>query len=241
MPPKKMRGELPVADMAGNIIARLDIGRQARAGAPEVIFAQGKTTAQTLAIAEALVRRQGCALVTRARPGTLAALARRWPDLRTAPHAGAAIVGQPPRRPRGDREWVAVTAAGTSDLAVAEEAALTLESLGIRSRMVTDVGVAGLHRLLRRVKLLSRATVIIAVAGMEGALPSVLAGLVPAPLIAVPTSVGYGAAMGGLTALMGMLTSCSPGITVVNIDNGFGAAMAAARIIRHVGPRPPER
>jgi NCAIR mutase (PurE)-related protein len=116
---------------------------------------------------------------------------------------------------------------------VAEEAALTLEELGLDSRIFSDVGVAGLHRLLRRLEEIRLADAIIAVAGMEGALPSVLAGLVPAPVLAVPTSVGYGASLGGVSALLGMLNSCSPGISVVNIDNGFGAAVAAARMIKH--------
>lgn len=226
--------EVPVTDAAGFVMARLDVDRERRCGAPEAVFAQGKTPAETLSIAESLVQRQGHALVTRANTETVDVLRRRWPELRVAPHSGAALAGMlPERRARG--RWVAITVAGTSDLPVAEEAAFTLDALGLESRIIADVGVAGIHRLLGRIELLREASVILAVAGMEGALPSVLAGLVPAPVVAVPTSIGYGASLGGLSALLGMLNSCSPGITVVNIDNGFGAAVAAARIINHTG------
>ncbi|MDR1520582.1 MAG: nickel pincer cofactor biosynthesis protein LarB [Planctomycetota bacterium] len=224
--------ELEIRDASGFVLARLDIDRETRSGAPEAVFAQGKTAAETLAVAEALVAKQGYALVTRAEPETLLALRVRWPDLRTAAHAGTALAGSPPAVLPGG-PWVGIAVAGTSDLPVAEEAAVTLESLGLESRVVSDVGVAGLHRLLRQLDALRQAAVILAVAGMEGALPSVLAGLTPAPVVAVPTSVGYGASLGGLSALLGMLNSCSPGITVVNIDNGFGAAVAASRMIRH--------
>ncbi len=226
--------EIEVKDADGLVIARLDVDRSCRSGAPEAVFAQGKTVAETLAIAEILVEKQGHALVTRAGPGTIEALRKRWPDLRVAPHSGAAMAGRPPEK-RGDGRWVAIAVAGTSDLPVAEEAAFTLDALGLESRIIADVGVAGIHRLLRQVETLRRASVVIAVAGMEGALPSVMAGLVPAPVVAVPTSVGYGASLGGISALLGMLNSCSPGISVVNIDNGFGAAVAAARIVNHSG------
>ena len=228
--------EVEVTDAAGQVIARLDVDREARCGAPEAIFAQGKTVAETLAIAEALVEKQGHALVTRANAATIQALRERWSDLRIAPHAGAALAGRMPEKRSGGR-WVAIAVAGTSDLKVAEEAAFTLDSLGGESRIIADVGVAGIHRLLRRVDELRQASVVLAIAGMEGALPSVMAGLVPAPVVAVPTSVGYGASLGGVSALLGMLNSCSPGICVVNIDNGFGAAVAAARIINHSGRR----
>ncbi|MDR1534159.1 MAG: nickel pincer cofactor biosynthesis protein LarB [Planctomycetota bacterium] len=228
--------EIEIRDAAGRELARLDIDREKRTGAPEAVFAQGKAPEETLAIAEALVERRGHALITRAGRETLALLRRRWPDLRIAAHAGTALAGIPPE-PAPGRGWVAIAAAGTSDLPVAEEAALTLESLGRESRLVADVGVAGLHRLLRRLEWLRQAAVIIAVAGMEGALPGVLAGLVPAPVLAVPTSVGYGASFGGAAALLGMLNSCAPGLMVVNIDNGFGAAVAAARILGHSDQR----
>lgn len=223
-------GVVPVTGPGGVTIARLDVERAARCGAPEAVFALRKTPAETLAIVDALVKKQGHALVTRADAETMAGLKRKWKKkAKTASHTGAAIVGTiPPILPA--RGWVAVAAAGTSDLPVVEEAAMTLESLGIASRLFVDVGVAGIHRLFSRLDELAEASVIITVAGMEGALPSVLAGLVSAPVVAVPTSVGYGASFGGISALLGMLNTCSPGITVVNIDNGFGAAVAAARI-----------
>jgi NCAIR mutase (PurE)-related proteins len=224
--------EIPVTDACGFVMARLDVDRAARSGAPEAVFAQGKSTAETVAITRVLLEKQGHALVTRASRETMDALQAAFPDIRISAHASAALAGTPPETENPDC-WVAITAAGTSDLAVAEEAAFTLTSLGVANRIIADVGVAGIHRLLKQVETLCRARVIIAVAGMEGALPGVVAGLVPAPVIAVPTSVGYGASLGGLSALLGMLNSCSPGITVVNIDNGFGAAVAAARILGH--------
>ena len=224
--------ELEIRDAAGFILARLDIDLETRSGAPEAVFAQGKTASETVAITEALVEKQGHALVTRAGRETMLALRERWPDLKAAPHAGTALAGTPPAS-LSEGPWVAIAIAGTSDIQVAEEAAFTLESLGIGQRIFADVGVAGLHRLLRRLDDLRRAAVIIAAAGMEGALPSVIAGLVPAPVVGVPTSIGYGASLGGISAMLGMLNSCSPGMTVVNIDNGFGAAVAAARMIRH--------
>ncbi|MDR1744380.1 MAG: nickel pincer cofactor biosynthesis protein LarB [Planctomycetota bacterium] len=222
--------EAGVDSPEGSVVARLDLERLARCGAPEAVFALRKTPEETLAIAETLVERQGYALVTRAEPECMALLRRRWPGIRIASHAGAALAGDPPPA-RGDGKRIAIVCAGTSDLAVAEETALTLEALGRRGEIVADVGVAGLHRLLARIDDIRRAAVVIAVAGMEGALPSVVAGLIAAPVIAVPTSVGYGASLGGVSALLGMLNSCSPGITVVNIDNGFGAAMAASRML----------
>lgn len=223
--------DVPVLDKGGATMARLDISRLERCGAPEAIFALRKTASETVAIAAALLEKQGHALVTRANPETLSQLKKKWPRTITiAPHAGAALIGNVPplRKVAGP---VALAAAGTSDLSVLEEAELTLESLGIPSRRIVDIGVAGIHRLFERLEDLREASVIITVAGMEGALPSVLAGLVPNPVIAVPSSVGYGASFEGIAALLGMLNSCSPGITVVNIDNGFGAAVAAARIL----------
>lgn len=223
-------GEVRVSDAAGSIIARLDTERTSRTGAPEAVFAQGKTTEETLAVTDALLKKQGSALITRASESTMNALRQRWPDLLVAPHARCALAGpKPPDRAPG--RFAAVVAAGTSDLPVAEEAQFTLMSLGVRSSLVTDVGVAGIHRLLAQLPALSAADAVIAVAGMEGALPTVLAGLISVPVIAVPTSVGYGASFGGIAALLGMLNSCAPGVTVVNIDNGFGAAMACARIL----------
>ena len=224
--------ELPVDNADGLILARLDIGREERCGAPEAVFAQGKTPEDTLVITASLVEKQGHALVTRAGPEAMRLLRERWPDLREAGHAGIALVGKVPLRDTNG-QWVAVAAAGTSDLPIAEEAVMTLASLGVEARIIADIGVAGLHRLIAQLDTLRSASVIIAVAGMEGALPSVMSGLVATPIIAVPTSVGYGAHLGGLTALFGMLGSCSPGISVVNIDNGFGAAVAAARIVNN--------
>ncbi len=223
--------EAEVHDPSGWVAARLDLERTARCGTPEAIFALAKTTAETLAIAEKLVEKQGHALITRMSPDTLAALRKRWPDLLAGERSGTAVVGVVPRLEE-NLGPVVITLAGTSDIPVAEEAALTLRSVGIPCEMVADVGVAGIHRLLARLEELRRAKVVLAVAGMEGALPSVVAGLISAPVVAVPTSVGYGASLGGISALLGMLNSCTPGITVVNIDNGFGAAVAAARMLR---------
>ena len=222
--------EIEVRNAEGFAIARLDVERHSRSGAPEAIFAHGKTTAETLTITEALVQKQGHALVTKAKPEIIEALKKRWPTLQVAPHAGAALAGEPPEK-RRDGRWVAIAVAGTSDLPVAEEAAFTLDALGLESQIIADIGVAGIHRLLRQLETLREASVLLAVAGMEWALPSVVAGLVSAPVVAVPTSIGYGASFGGVAALIGMLNSCSPGISVVNIDNGFGAAVVAARII----------
>ncbi len=214
----------------GDVFARLDADREARCGAPEAIFALRKTPKETLAIAKALVKRQGNALVTRADAATCELLRKTWPKGLYGSRNGSALVGTVPK-PRDDTRYVALAAAGTSDLPVVEEAELTLLSLGIPCRRHIDIGIAGIHRLFERLDDLSGATVVITVAGMEGALPSVIAGLVRAPVIAVPTSVGYGASLGGITALLGMLTSCAPGVTVVNIDNGFGAAVAAAKML----------
>jgi NCAIR mutase (PurE)-related protein len=209
--------------------ATLDHHRALRHGVPEVIYGEGKTIAQTVEIAERLAMRTGGFLATRLTRETRQALAERFPAVeinemaRTA-HLPSSI---PPSPGNGS---IAIVTAGTSDLPVAEEAAVTACALGNEVARITDVGVAGIHRVLSRGEELSRARVVIVVAGMEGALPSVVAGLVAVPVIAVPTSVGYGASFGGLAALLGMLNSCAAGVTVVNIDNGFGAAFAASRI-----------
>lgn len=224
-------GETPVADASGEIIARLDADRAARCGAPEAVFALRKTPDETLAITRALVDKQGHALVTRADAGTIELLKKHFGGaIRVASHTGAAIAGTPPARRPGVGA-VAVAAAGTSDLPVVEEAVFTLEWLGIEARVYCDIGVAGIHRLLNRLDELRAAEVVIVAAGMEGALPSVVAGLVGGVVIGVPTSVGYGAGLGGVAALLGMLSSCAPGVVVVNIDNGFGAAVAAAKML----------
>jgi hypothetical protein len=203
--------------------ATLDHDRARRCGYPEVVLAQGKTAGQTVAIAERLFARSGRVLVTRADVETRTRLAARFPRARVHDLARTVRVGPAPR-PHGR---VAVVAAGTSDLPVAEEAIETLTALGSRVDRIVDVGVAGLHRVLGRMPLLRRARVAVVVAGMEGALPSVVQGLLDRPVVAVPTSVGYGAHFQGLASLLTMLNSCAAGITVVNIDNGFGAGYAA--------------
>jgi pyridinium-3,5-biscarboxylic acid mononucleotide synthase len=209
--------------------ATIDHHRALRQGYPEVIYGAGKTSGQVVAIAEKIAERHGGFLATRLADESLAALTSRFPQVqinalgRTAFLAGA----EPPPAGRGT---VLVVTAGTSDLPVAEEAAVTAMALGNRIARLTDVGVAGLHRLLARKDELLAASVIIVIAGMDGALPSVVGGLVRVPVIAVPTSVGYGAAFSGLAPLLTMLNSCAAGVTVVNIDNGFGAAAAASRI-----------
>jgi len=208
--------------------AQVDTHRTLRQGFPEVILGAGKTAAQVVAIARHLWRREGRLLVTRVTPAQARALRRAF---RGAVHHETARCVTLEKKPRPKRPgFIAVLCAGTSDLPVAEEAAVTADIMGNRVERLFDVGVAGLHRLLGRLELLQRANVIIAVAGMEGALPSVVAGLVSRPVIAVPTSVGYGASFGGIAALLGMLNSCGSGVTVVNIDNGFGAGFAASQI-----------
>jgi NCAIR mutase (PurE)-related protein len=274
---------LPFSDIEG---ARLDHHRELRTGMPEVVFGEGKTAEQIVAIAREMIVRSGSVLVTRidaAKAGELVraldgiehhpdariamrrrdadariAMGRRDADARIAMRrrdadariamrrrdAGECVEQQ---RDGGDAEGrsaavagvsgrealhVAVVSAGTSDQPVAEEAARTLEFLGIDVRRYRDLGISGLHRLLAEREKLGGASVVIVVAGMEGALPSVVGGLVDVPVIAVPTSIGYGASYGGLAALLAMMNSCAPGVTVVNIDNGFGAAVAAAAILR---------
>jgi NCAIR mutase (PurE)-related protein len=210
--------------------AHIDHHRELRNGQPEVVLCGPKTVEQVVAICERLAAASGTFLGTRVADEQAAALEARFPGLVWNRLARVAWLPPDPRpAPRG-RGSVLVVSAGTSDLPVAEEAALTAEAFGNAVERLADVGVAGLHRLLGASERLARAAVIIVVAGMEGALPSVVGGLVRAPVIAVPTSVGYGASFGGLAALLGMLNSCAAGVTVVNIDNGFGAAAAASRI-----------
>lgn len=215
--------------------AKADIGRDRRCGVPEVIYAAGKTAEQVRELARALHGQEHRAvLTTRTDESHVQALLSEFPDAIVHEQARAVVVpGVDPVERIGR---VAVVCAGTSDLPVAEEAAVTAEFLGACVERYTDVGVAGVHRLINRLDAIRLARVVVAVAGMEGALPSVLGGLVDAPLIAVPTSVGYGAHFGGLAPLLAMLNSCAPGITVVNIDNGFGAGVAAARINRMESP-----
>jgi NCAIR mutase (PurE)-related protein len=206
----------PYAHLAHSLV---DSHRALRTGDPEVVYAAGKTTQQVLDNVAALRQSSPRVLVTRCSNEVAAALGGTG---RTV------LVGDAPE-PRG---CVAVLAAGTSDGPVAEEAAITAQAFGASVERVDDVGVAGLHRLITARPVLDRADVLVVVAGMEGALPSVVGGLVGTPLIAVPTSIGYGASFGGLAALLGMLNSCAPGVTVVNIDNGFGAGVFAARVAR---------
>ena len=216
---------LPFEDLG---FARVDHHRAVRQGLPEVVFGAGKTPDQVAAIAERLVAAGQALLVTRADAADFAAVERAVPDAEFHP-AARMITRTRGGAPTG-RGAILVAAAGTSDLAVAEEARVSAEALGNRVETAYDVGVAGLHRLLAERERIDRAQVVIAVAGMEGALPSVIGGLARAPVIAVPTSVGYGASFGGLAALLAMLNSCASGVAVVNIDNGFGAAAMASAI-----------
>jgi len=210
--------------------ARLDLDRLRRRGIPEVIFGSGKTAAQLAAIVARLNEAGQNAFATRVTPEQAEAVRREIPDAVYEPVSRTLTRDVAPLpRLRGK---VAILCAGTADIPVAEEAAVTAARMGARVERVYDVGVAGLHRLLRRLPVFSDARAVIVVAGMEGALPSVVAGLIDKPVIAVPTSVGYGAALNGLTALLAMTTSCASGVTVVNIDNGFGAGVAAAMINR---------
>jgi NCAIR mutase (PurE)-related protein len=210
--------------------ATIDHLRPVTQGHQEVIFSQGKTVEQVVAIAERLVAAGGTFLATRTDPEHRAALAGRFPAALVGELGRTVYLPPSPEPPPTGRGTILVVTAGTGDLPVAEEAAVTSRALGNRVERLTDVGVAGIHRVLSQTSLLRSAAVIIVVAGMEGALPSVVGGLVKVPVIAVPTSVGYGASFGGLAALLGMLNSCAAGLTVVNIDNGFGAAAAASRI-----------
>ncbi len=212
---------LPFEDLG---FAKVDHHRPLRSGMPEVVFAQGKTPEQTAAILSRIHASGTPAIATRASQEDFAATQRIIPEAQFHSTARIITCGEPASRTGGK---VAVVCAGTSDLPVAEEAALTAEFLGATVTRVTDVGVAGLHRLLAHLPSIREADAVVVCAGMEGALPSVAGALVAVPVIAVPTSVGYGAAFGGITALLGMLNSCSPNVTVVNIDNGFGAGYVA--------------
>jgi NCAIR mutase (PurE)-related protein len=219
---------LPFQDLG---FAHVDHHRALRQGVPEVIFGEGKTAPQIAGVARSLVEAGQPVLVTRLDPAKARELLVLLPELvyhelsRTASHSSREI----PQRPG---EPVLVITAGTSDLPVAAEALETLRMFGVPARGIADVGVAGLHRIVSHLDALERAPGVIVCAGMEGALASVVGGLVAAPVIAVPTSVGYGASLGGIAALLGMLSSCAAGVTVVNIDNGFGAAMALVRLTR---------
>jgi hypothetical protein len=219
--------DLPYQDLG---FANIDSHRDLRRGHPEAILCDGKTPAQVVAIARRMSAAHDLVLATRASEETYERLRtglRRKPVVYHE-KARVVVIGKPPKASRGR---VLVVTAGTSDIPVAEEAAVTAQHMGCRVTRLYDVGVAGVHRVLDRRDLLRKAQAIIVVAGMEGALPSVVAGLVDVPVIAVPTSVGYGASFDGLAALLGMMNSCAPGVAVVNIDNGFGAGYLAARIL----------
>jgi NCAIR mutase (PurE)-related protein len=219
---------LPFEDLG---FAKVDHHRQLRTGFPEVIFGSGKTAAQIIAIARRVRDNAQNVLITRLAAPEADEVRRAFPTMSYSPDARlAAIIHTEPEMT--GRGLILVVAAGTSDVPVAEEAALTAELTGNTVDRVYDVGIAGIHRLFAHREQLRQAAVLIVVAGMEGALPSVVAGLVDRPVIAVPTSIGYGASFGGLAALLAMLNSCAAGVTVVNIDNGFGAGVAASLINR---------
>lgn len=229
----KSLAELPYSDLG---FAKLDLHRELRNGLPEAVYAEGKRSDDLERIVERFLEAHGRVLVTRLRPDAAAALTARYPEAEY--HDRARILTCGPRHnpePAAGRQ-VTVLAAGTSDLPVAEEAAVCADWFGLDVARLYDVGVAGLHRLLGNLTEVRRAAVLIAVAGMDGALPTVVASLVSAPVIAVPTSVGYGASFGGLAPLLTMLNGCAPGVGVVNIDNGYGAAVLAARIARAPAP-----
>jgi pyridinium-3,5-biscarboxylic acid mononucleotide synthase len=220
--------DLPYADLGYAVV---DTHRALRQGTAEVIFGQGKTAGQIVGIAREIERAGHNVLITRLDADKAREARTALPALKYSELARTATLEQAPIPPLGTRP-VALVSAGTSDLPVVEECAETLRMLGVAVERLTDVGVAGVHRLLHRRDVFERTSVAIVVAGMEGALPSVVGGLVAGPVIAVPTSVGYGVSLGGFTALAGMLSSCAAGVLVCNIDNGFGAAIAAARILR---------
>jgi NCAIR mutase (PurE)-related protein len=225
------------ADVA-SVSARLDHHRALRLGFPEVVFCEGKTVAQTVEICARLAARGHGFLATRADDAKQDALAQAFANADVNKLARTVHLRGPPSEAAKTYGPVLIATAGTGDIPVAEEAAVTARAFGNPIEQLYDVGVAGIHRLFRESDTLGRAGVIIVVAGMEGALPSVIGGLVSVPVIAVPTSVGYGASFGGLAALLGMLNSCASGITVVNIDNGFGAACAATRINQLIARTP---
>jgi NCAIR mutase (PurE)-related protein len=227
---------LPFEDLG---FAQLDHHRSIRRGFPEVVFGQGKTPEQIARLAARLARQGQNVLVTRTTEDAYRAVAVELPSARWHPEARAVVVETTPAAPLGGP--VLVISAGTSDIPVAEEAALTASTMGARVERLLDVGVAGLHRLTGRQNQLAEARVLIVVAGMEGALPSVVAGLVAAPVIAVPTSIGYGASLGGIAALLAMLNSCASGVAVVNIDNGFGAGYLAGLMLTRLGGGPVEK
>lgn len=224
----------PTSGFADLGFARVDTHRGLRTGDPEVVFAAGKTPEQTVAVLRSLRDSGGrAAFATRASPAVVEAVRAAFPDAYTDEGGTCVAVGEPPE-PRG---LVRVVSAGTSDAAVASEAAFTARLFGAHVERIDDVGVAGIHRVLAVQAELDAADCLVVVAGMEGALTSVVAGLVSVPVVAVPTSVGYGASFGGLAALLAMLNACAPGVAVCNIDNGFGGGVFAARVARRARAR----
>jgi len=219
--------DLPFEDLG---FARVDHHRSLRRGFPEVLFGQGKTAEQLGSIAASIAARGQAVLITRLEADKAVGLAARFPQATYHPLSRTMTIGEPEKV--NGKGLIVVMSAGTSDIPVAEEAAVTARIMGNEVAEVYDVGVAGLHRLLDAREVMARARVFVVVAGMEGALPSVVAGLVDKPVLAVPTSAGYGTSFGGLSALLAMLNSCASGISVVNIDNGFGAGYMAALINR---------
>jgi len=222
---------LPYADLG---FARVDHHRSLRQGLPEAVYGPGKSVEHCVAIVGELLAEQGGGpvVLSRANDAQVAATTAAHPGGYV--HGSTVIWREAPQR----TEVVAVFAAGTADLAVAGECVATLGAFGYKATLVADCGVAGVHRLLAHLDLLDQADAVVVVAGMEGALASVVGGLTPAPVVAVPTSTGYGASLGGVTALLAMMASCAPGVCVVGIDNGFGAAWALARILGAAGPKP---
>ncbi|OEF99379.1 1-(5-phosphoribosyl)-5-amino-4-imidazole-carboxylate carboxylase [Vulcanibacillus modesticaldus] len=219
--------------------ANLDIHRAKRTGFPEVIYGEGKTTEQVVKIFESLSKKNSTVLATRVTEEMGYQVLKRLPKVHYNKTARTLLWKKNPEPIHTG--YIAVVCAGTSDLPVAEEAVTTVQAMGSIAELICDVGVAGLHRLIDKINLIKNANVIIVVAGMEGALPSVIAGLVDKPVIAVPTSVGYGANFKGLSALLGMLNSCANGISVVNIDNGFGAGYQAGLINKLMNPTVKEK
>ncbi len=224
---ERLLEHLPYEDLG---FAKVDHHRALRHGFAEVVFGKGKTVEQILSIADSILAKHPNLLITHAPEGVFDALSSRFPETESHPLSRVVAVVRD-KQPVG-RGTIGVVAAGTADIPVAEEAAVTARVMGNEVTTWHDVGVAGIHRVLRQVEALRSCNVLISVAGMEGALPSVVGGLVEVPVIAVPTSVGYGASFGGLAALLGMLNSCSSNVTVVNIDNGFGAGYVASLINR---------
>lgn len=228
---KEILKELENASVEEMDFANIDHHRQKRQGFPEVIFGEGKTTEQIIKIAKSIIKRSNLLLGTRIDKKAYLKIKKEIPEIKYEQAAKVMYLPQKKFYNKLDNRLLILTA-GTSDIPVAEEARLSAEAMGFRAKKIYDVGVSGLHRLFKYKKDLDYAQVIIVAAGMEGALPSVVGGLVSMPVIAVPTSIGYGTSFNGMTALLAMLNSCANGITVVNIDNGYGAAFAACRILR---------